>query len=482
MNVGQSAAVCILGLAVWSGAAAMAQENGAKAEAAGVHYLSQQSLGKGITMAQLSNGMTVIVQENHAAPLATVRCYVKNTGSVYEGKWLGAGLSHLVEHLVAGGSNKRSEDEIQALIDSLGGQSNAYTSNNVTAYHIDAPAKKAPLAIELVADMMQYAAFKDEEYQREMGVVQRELEMGEAERNRVMYAAMKALIFTEHPMRLPTIGYLPVLQKITRQDVIDFYKSRYVPQNMVFVVVGDVKTDDTLKEVANNFQTFARTTERAPALVDEPEQASPRQTRIEMEGKTTHFAIAWPTVMLQNPDLYPLDVASYLLTNGDSSRLVKRLQIEKPLAISVSASSFTPGYVKGWFEITVECEPENVETCRKIVMEEIERLKTEPVSAPELAKVMRQKSADHVFGLQTVQAQAETLGGMFMATGDPLFDDHYVVGIKSVTPAQIQETSNRYFRPERQNYLQVDPIGAGQCRFQTTVADPPLPHLRMSRY
>lgn len=425
-----------------------------------VKYISKQQLPGGVTVARLTNGMTVIVQENHAAPVATVRSFVANTGSAFEGKYLGSGISHLLEHLVAGGSTtKRSEKEIQSILDSLGGNTNAYTSNEITAYHIDCPAKSVNTAIELVADSMQYAAIVDEEYQREMGVVQRELEMGEAERNRVLYQGVKSLLFQNHPMRHPTIGYLGVLQKLQQQDAKDFYKDRYVPQNMVFVVVGDVSTSKVLDSVLSNFKDFHRTTERGPILPEEPEQASPRWTTIKMEGATAMIALAWPTVPLQHEDLYALDVASFVLTNGDSSRLVRRLKIDEPLVLSVSSSSYTPGFVRGWFQVSAECKPENLEKVQQIILEEVNRLKSDPISETELAKVKRQKAAEHVFGQQTVQAQAEMLANSYLATGDPLFDNFYVEGIQKVTPEQVEAVARKYFVPERLNTAIIEPLG-----------------------
>src|SRR5579863_10071410 len=120
----------------------------AKAE---IVYESKQAIGKGVTLARITNGMSVIVQENHSAPVATVRCYVHNTGSAYEGKDLGAGLSHMLEHLVAGGSTtKRTEKQIREILDSLGGHTNAYTSDSVTNFYIDCPASGVSVAIELL--------------------------------------------------------------------------------------------------------------------------------------------------------------------------------------------------------------------------------------------------------------------------------------------------------------------------------------------
>ena len=110
---------------------------------------------EGLTVATLSNGLTVMVQENHVAPVATVRCYVKNTGGAFEGRWLGMGLSHLCEHLVAGGSTtNRTEKEIEKIIDTFGGATNAYTSSDLTAYFIDCPAKHVMTCVDLIADQM----------------------------------------------------------------------------------------------------------------------------------------------------------------------------------------------------------------------------------------------------------------------------------------------------------------------------------------
>ncbi|MGE5195387.1 MAG: M16 family metallopeptidase [Deltaproteobacteria bacterium] len=460
-------ALCVAGTARaqrtdFKSAAAANSRPVAKAE---VVYSSKQSLGKGVTLARITNGMSVLVQENHSAPVATVRCYVHNTGSAYEGKYLGAGLSHMLEHLVAGGSTtRRTYDQIREILDSLGGHTNAYTSDSVTCFLIDCPASGVSVAVELIADNMQNSTIPENEYQREWGVVQRELEMGEADRKHVLYNAMKQLIYTEHPVRHPTVGYLAVVQQVKRDDVIAFYKNRYVPQNMTFVVVGDVNTDDVLDTVLAMFKNFQRTTERFEAMEAEPEQASPRSARLEMEGPTTDFAAAWPTVALQDPDLYPLDVASFILSHGESSRLVRRLQIEQPLALSVASASNTPGFVKGWFEVEAKCAPKNIEAVRKIVFEEIERLKTEPVSADELAKAKRQKAAEHVFQQQTVENQAEMLSESYRSTGDPLFDASYVEGIQKVTADQILEVARKYFLAQHLNTVTIDPLGSGKAR------------------
>ena len=169
-----------------------------------LHYTNVRRLPDEVTLATLSNGLTVIVQENHAAPVATVRCFVKNTGSAYEGKNLGAGLSHVLEHVVAGGTTThRSEKEIEKIIDTFGGATNAFTSNEMTVFFIDCPAKNVLKAVELLADSMQHVAFEPAEFNRELKVVRRELADNEVDRQHVLWNLLQQTVYTTHPARHP---------------------------------------------------------------------------------------------------------------------------------------------------------------------------------------------------------------------------------------------------------------------------------------
>ena len=250
----------------------------AEAAAEPPRYSSVLRLPDQITLATLSNGLTVIVQENHVAPVATVRCFVKNTGSAYETKNLGAGLSHVLEHVVAGGSTThRTEKEIEKIVDTFGGATNAFTSTDMTTFFIDCPAKNTMTAIELVADSMQHVTFEPAEFARELKVVRRELADGEVDRQHVLWKLLQQTVYTTHPARHPIIGYLEVLNGTTNQTIIDFYHERYVPNNQVFVVVGDVDTQKVLDEVAKQYAGTPRGRETYVAFEDEPEQLSPRE-------------------------------------------------------------------------------------------------------------------------------------------------------------------------------------------------------------
>ncbi|HIQ22336.1 MAG TPA: insulinase family protein [Planctomycetes bacterium] len=413
-----------------------------------------------VTLATLSNGLTVIVQENHVAPVATVRCFVKNTGSAFEGRHLGSGLSHLLEHVVSGGSTRRrTEKQIEEIIDTFGGATNAYTASGVTAYYINCPARNVMSAIELLADAMQHAALQPEEVERELKVVRRELADGEVDRRRVRWKLLHWTLYTRHPLRHPTIGYLDRLERITRDVMIEFYRSRYVPNNQVFVVVGDVRTDAVLEEVARQWAGTPRGPETVVAMPAEPRQLAPRQAFHQMDGATCDLVVAWPTVPLSHPELYPLDLAAYILAEGESARLQRVLKYERKLALSVGAASYTPHFAKGLFAVTASTMPERWEEACREILRQVYRLRDELVDPTELAKAKKQKAAELVFGQQTVEQAAERLGRNFLATGDPLFDKIYVDQIQRVTAEQIRASARRYFVPQRLNRVVILPPG-----------------------
>ncbi|MEN6457524.1 MAG: pitrilysin family protein [Thermoguttaceae bacterium] len=425
-----------------------------------LHYDRVQPLADGVTLAKLSNGLTVIVQENHAAPVATVRCFVKNTGSAYEGKNLGAGLSHVLEHVVAGGTTKhRTEKEIQRIIGRFGGVTNASTSTDLTIYYIDCPAKNTMTAVELIADAMQHVAFAPAEFERELKVVRRELADGEVNRGRVLAMLLQQTVYATHPARCPVIGYLDVLKQTTNQAIIDFYRERYVPNNQVFVVVGDVDARQVMDKVAEQYQGTPRGRQTYVPFEKEPPQVAPREAVREMDGATYDLALVWPTVKLSSPDLYALDVAAYILGEGESSRLVERLRNQQRLVLYVGAASDTPHFVNGLFGVTAVCTPATWRKAVDAAVAEVYRLRDELVAHDELAKAKKQKAAEMVLARQTVQSAADGLGRNYIATADPLFDKTYVEGIQRVTAEQIRDVARRYFVPERLSRIIIAPPG-----------------------
>ncbi|MDR1385943.1 MAG: insulinase family protein [Planctomycetaceae bacterium] len=414
----------------------------------------------GITVAELANGLTIIVQEMHTAEVVSVRCFVKNTGSAYEEKWNGSGVSHLLEHLVAGGSTtRRTKEEIEKLVDKMGGATNAFTSNDVTCFYIDTTTPHAPLAIEIIAEAMQFAAIDPSEFAGEHKVVKQELLDGESNRSRVLWKMLNLTSYLEHPIRHPVIGYSDVLEKLSVEDAKAFYAERYVPNNQVFVVVGDVETNAVLEQVARAFAGRLRGRDTYIPATEEPLQTSPREASREMDGQTIDLVFAWPTVKLSNPDMYPLDVAASILTQGESSRLVRRLKYEKQLVLGIGASNYTPSNVNGMFRLFAAMTPEQFEEGQQEILNEAYRLREELVTQQELDKAKKQKEAELIFSRQTAQELATSLGVNYISTGDPLFDEKYVEEIRRVTAEDVRNAARKHLVPRRQTRIVIVPPG-----------------------
>ena len=367
----------------------------------------------------------------------------------------------MLEHVVSGGSTvHHGEKEIEKTIARFGGMTNAYTTNDHTTFFIDCPARNALTAIELTADAMQHITFEPKEFARELKVVRRELADDQDDRGHVMEDLLNLTVYAVHPVRHPVIGYLQVLNGTTNDTIIDFYHERYVPNNQIFVVVGDVKTQEVLDAVARQWGT-PRGRETFVALPEEPEQVSPRQTVREMDGAVYDFAIAWPTVTLSDRDMYALDLAAYILGEGESSRLVRQLKYENPLVLAVGAASNTPHFVRGYFVVSASSKPETWQKASQEIIRQVYRLRDEEIGEAELAKAKKQKAAELVFQHQTVQEQAESLGLSYLATSDPLFDTTYTQRIQAVTAAEIRAAAKKYFVPTRENRVIIAPPGGG---------------------
>ena len=395
-------------------------------------------------VAVMSNGLRVVIKENHSSKVVAVRLYVA-AGGIYENQHLGAGLSHVFEHLLHGAATpRRSEEESQLLLEKIGAVSNAYTSRDHTCYHLTVISEHLDTAVELLADWITSPLLSEDSVVRELGVVQRELEKGKDEPDRVLYSLSAENRYGRHPAAYPVIGYAQVVAAITRDDLLTYYRQRYVPDNVVVSIAGDIDAGQALAAVAHHFADFAR--RPVPPVVlpaDEP-PSTPRTRTKYMDMPHALISLAYPTVELTHPDLYALDTLSYILTRGESSRLVKRLKNDLSLVLSLDSYSATPALYPGSFVIQARIEPAKLDQARRGIIGELDRLLAKGVTKEELATAKRQKIADHISGLQTVEDQAGQIGLDLLATGDAHFSDAYVDNIQNVTRAQILDVARRY--------------------------------------
>src|SRR5919204_3076049 len=203
----------------------------------------------------LPNGLTIIVQEDHSAPVASVQAWCA-TGSIDEDQHLGAGLSHILEHMLFKGTKTRGKNEIAQKIQDVGGYINAYTSFDRTVFWIDVPKQGVATALDVLADAMMNSTLPAREYAKEQEVIRREFAMGMDDPDRTVTLLLFSTAYQRHPYRFPVIGELEIYNQLSQEQVMQYYKTRYVPNNLTFVVVGDVNPEKVRQQLAELFKSY----------------------------------------------------------------------------------------------------------------------------------------------------------------------------------------------------------------------------------
>ena len=280
------------------------------------------------------NGLTLVTVNDPNATVSSSYVFVR-TGSLFEGEWMGAGLSHYLEHLVAGGTTqKRSEGTYREMIDSLGGVSNAYTTYDHTAYFIKSSSENTSKALQVLYEWMGYANWTQAEYEREKGVVLKEMERAKSNVHREIYQHTQSLFYKDSPYRFPVIGYKDVFLNTTSEDLKSYYELNYVPENMVVVVGGNISENAIINDVA---ETFGKLPKKASPIRYQSNQLrsiSMADSWVAMRSiKTPRIVIRYPIISFYHNDVYPLDLLAYIFGNGQQSLLyqefvVKRKQVQ----------------------------------------------------------------------------------------------------------------------------------------------------------
>lgn len=403
---------------------------------------------------RLDNGLTVIIEEEHSAPVVSVQMWV-NVGGADESEKEG-GISHVFEHMLFKGTEKRKVGEIASVIESVGGNINAYTSFDHTVYHLTVPSRHFPTGLDIVGDAIQHSSFDPDELKKELEVVLEEIRMNEDSPGRKLYKKLLAAAYTTHPYKRPVIGYEPVVRTFTREQIIDFFKRWYIPNNMILVITGDVNKDAALKAVKDEFKGFRKAEDPHKPRPVEPQQAGIRSDIISQPIAETHLGMAFHIPELKNPDTYALDVLSGILGAGESSRLYKKLKIEDAIVDDISAY---PMSLKdpGLFLITSRLETKNVEKALSAAYTEVKRLAFEGPNHEEIQKAKLNLESEFIYSRETMDGLANKLGYYESSYGDIDYEKKYIEGIRKVTPQDIKRVINRYFIMDNASVTMIVP-------------------------
>lgn len=393
--------------------------------------------------AVLPNGLTVILQEDHRAPVAAVQMWVK-TGSGDETD-PESGLSHVLEHMLFKGTRKRGVGEIGREIERAGGRINAFTSYDETVFHLIVPRENLAEGIDIISDAIRRSSFDPSELTKELEVVMEEVRRQEDMPEARLEKALFSTAYTVHPYRRPVIGTSATVEKFTRDRIVGYYRRWYAPNNMALVISGDFAPQSVLSLVKASFGEFVRKRLPPRPRPIEPAQMQGREVILEEDVKESHFSLGWHIPGIKNTDIYALDVLAQILGGGDSSRLVRKVKEERQLVNSISAYSYTPRD-PGLFIVEASLEAEKCGEALSAALREAARLSTELVEDSELSRAKINLVSQFVYEAETAEGVAHQLGYFEAVAGDINFRQKYTRAIEAVTKEDVRRVARIYLK------------------------------------
>jgi Predicted Zn-dependent peptidases len=406
----------------------------------------------------LPNGLTVLIKPDASAPVASVQVWVK-TGSIHEDAYLGAGLSHYLEHMLFKGTERREGREISQTVQAHGGYINAYTTFDRTVYYIDLPAEHVEVAVDLLADAVLHSTLPADEVAKEKDVILREIDMGRDEPDQRLWESLFETAFRQHPFRYPIIGYRDVFSAITRDDLTAYYRARYVPNNLVVVIVGAVDPAQTLAAVEKHFGGVPRKRLAPVTIPAETAQLAPRALHRFEDVEISRAAMAWQIPGIDHPDTPVLDVLATILGGGDSSVLWLELREKARLVHAIDAHSWTPGSA-GLFTVSFHCEPERREAAERAVERVLARCAQKGFTTAQIRKAQQQAVVSEINSRKTMSGQASRLGAAEVVIGDLDYARVYFERVKKVSAAELRRVMKTYLVSSKLTSVSLNPTSA----------------------
>lgn len=398
----------------------------------------------GLTRATLSNGIEVIVKEDHARKVAAIQLWVK-VGSADESR-SELGISHVIEHMAFKGTEKRGVGRIAAEVEALGGEINAYTSWDETVFHVTVPSRATLKGLDIITDAVFKPTLDAVELEKEKKVVLEEILEGEERPERKIAKVLFRTAYKESPYRWPVIGFSDVVKGFTREDIINFRKKWYAPQNIFFVITGDVKAKEVIDELEQLTAEFQPNGFYRPPRAIEPVQREVRVSLVrDSNTREARLHMAFHIPALRDNDVNALDLAADMLGARESSRLVRTLKKEMGLVNNISAYAMTPK-MPGLFVISANLKSENIEPVIKVVTKELTEFANDAPSEGEVERAKIHIESQHLYARETVQGVARFIGSFEADTGDAEYEEKYLKLNRVTTAKEVSQVVEKYLK------------------------------------
>jgi zinc protease len=408
---------------------------------------------------QLPNGLTVILHQDRSTPIVHVQTWY-HVGSKDE-KPGRTGFAHLFEHMMFKGSKNVEPEQHTSIVSSVGGRANAYTNEDATVYWQTVPSQYLPLVLWMEADRMATLRVDEATFKNEREVVKEERRMRIENQpygrlNEILYQHA----FTVHPYKHPVIGSMQDLEAATIEDVREFYRTYYVPANATMVIAGDFEMEQATDLVNRFFGRVPKADKPVPRdIPKEPPQTRERRVTVEEPWPLPAVVVAHHITYDGHPDAYPLHIVAKVVSDGQSSRIYRKLVYETRLALSAFGGANLIEHPNLFYTIAIVNPGQTPANVEKALIAELERLKTEGITDRELQRAKNQFARDYIIGRESVQEKATHLAHGEVIHSDIKTTDGEFDIFQSISRADVQRVAKTYFTPASRLVLYVMPKG-----------------------
>jgi len=401
------------------------------------------------------NGLQTIFEKREHSGVVAAQIWVK-VGSKYEDEKV-AGITHFIEHLIFKGTEKLKGNAFATRIESLGGTVNAFTSYDNTVYHIIIPKKAFEEGLDLLIESVEHPAFPVDEIEKERKVVLEEIKMGEDDPQRKLFNELFSVSYQGHPYGRPVIGFNETVKGITRDNILEYYRSNYTPDNMTVVIVGDFD-EITTKEIIG--KTLGKRKGKISIRLPLKGAATSKQDDgvrvIERDVRENYLALSYPIPPLSHKDIPAIEVLGTILGDGESSRLVESLKHKKGIVTNVADYIFSPKE-SGLFVLYATFREGEYEPIIREIDAELKRIKGGTISDWEMKKAKNMLRASYIYSEETVQGKARGIGNFQTITGDHRFLDKFLKAIDRVTKGDVKRVFEKYLSTKDRKTIFLKP-------------------------
>ena len=400
----------------------------------------------------LSNGLKVLVLEDHSTPTATFQVWyrVGSRNEVY-GK---TGISHMLEHMMFKGTHKYGPGEFSNIVARNGGVENAFTSRDYTAYFENWASDRIDVSMELESDRMNGLLLDEKEFSKERQVVMEERRMRtEDDPTSLLVEELFATAYKVHPYHWPVIGWMGDIESFTIDDLRAYYKAHYTPNDAVVVVVGDVDVGEVFRKMEKWFGPVPSRPVKTHHITKEPPQRGEKRVQVvSKEARLPFVMLAFHVPTAGSKDEYALEILASVLGDGKSSRIYRHFVREERSALFAGVY-YSRMRDSGLFYFYVGLLPgKGVEEVEDQILQEIERVKRDGITPQELEKAKNQIEAGFVYGLDSNFYRAMTIGRLEVTGVGYRYLQTYVDNVRKVTAEQVKEVARKYFTEENRTW------------------------------